>query len=192
MKLDNYLTEIKLGDDPKVEVVFNSALKKVFSKEYLEKIEGIIDDKILLKSVALKDKNKVAWVSSPSSITVNDLAFKHLETDQKMKYLLHEFIHILQLSKSFFVFKKFKELHTLTNLLDRIVKINLKKPYSVFLTGKNINLGSQGKFEIISYLMNDSIYWPALKPEGKKQFLAALGESKLFNLSDPFWTKRLR
>ena len=119
------------------------------------------------------------------------LAFNKLGMDKKISYLLHEFIHILQLSKSFFILKKFKEIHELSNILDRIVKNNLTKKYSIFLTGRNLNLGEE-KYEIISYLMNDSIDWSAITPQGKKQFIEALRSSRLFNLNSSFWIKRLK
>lgn len=192
MRIEDFLYEVKLGDDPELEAVFNEALKEVFSKNFLDKIEKIIDNKIVLKKAKIRNKDEIAWVSSPGEISVNKDEFDKRSRSQQIKYLLHEFIHVLQLSKSFIFFKKFKEISELSYLLDKIVKTNLVKDYSVFLTSRNVNLGNAGKYEIISYLMNDSIDWSALKEEGRTQFIHALKTSGLFNLESNFWKKRLK
>jgi hypothetical protein len=192
MRVDEYLYEVKLGEDPEIESIFNEALKEVFSKNYLDKIEKIIYNKIKLREVRLKNEDEVAWVSGPGVITINKNAFDKRTHIQKIKYLLHEFIHVLQVSKSFFFFKKFKELHELANKLDKIVRLGLVKPYQVFLTGRNVSLGNAGRYEVISYLMNDSIDWSAIKEDSKDQFIYALKTSGLFNIESSFWRKRLK
>ena len=109
-----------------------------------------------------------------------------------MRVLLHEFMHVLQTTKSFFIFNRFRELSKLSKRLRGILKKHLLKPIDVFLTGKNQGHRFKNKkFETVAYLINNSINWNVLSPKGQRLFVEELRRSGLFNLSGPAWKKRL-
>ena len=189
MLVEDFLNEVRLGSDPEIEKIFNGALEQVYSKEYLNKINDKIKKTIKIKHTKLPGTSPTASVGRV--IEIDDRKFNPLSTSQKMRYLLHEFIHILQVSRSFFIFKTFKEMGVLTNQLMNIFRQHGVKPYSVFLTGQNQPLGAGGKNEVLAYLMNDSLNTSALTPQGKHLFKKTVIESKLFNVNNKFWVKRL-
>jgi hypothetical protein len=190
MELDNYLLEVELGtSNPQINNLFNVALKQIFNRQYLARIENIINKKIKIKEVHDRNPNVIAY-SIGSTIYINKKEFYRLPLDHQIKYVLHEFVHTMQNNRRFFILKGLKELHDLTNRLSDAVQGNLLKPYSVFLTKKNTKIGEGGKYEIFAYLMNNSIDWNALNTEGRKKFLQALEDSNVLNLESPFWKAR--
>jgi len=189
MKLSDYILEIELEADKGSEAVFNTILKQVFTKEYLAKIEKIIVKTIKFKYGSLPSSAPVA--TQGRTIIIDKEKYDKIPNHIKTNYILHEFIHILQNTKSFLVLNAFKEIHLLTNELMSIFKKNSVKPYSVFLTGQNQNIGRGGKMELVSYLMNNSFNPSALTIEGKKLFKNALINSDIFNTSSNFWKLRL-
>ena len=193
MTLNDYLLqEVSIGKDPKTETLFNKILKDIFSDNYYNKIQDTIR-----KHVEIKQDPKTAYKGAPAYYQGGNViyvtnAFEKASRQDKKRFLLHEFIHLLQSSKSFFIFNKFKELHALSKGLYSIVKRSLVKPIDVFLTNKN----QGGKFrnkkmEIVAYLMNASINWQAITPAGKRMFINELRRSKLFNLNSRAWRNRL-
>jgi hypothetical protein len=118
-----------------------------------------------------------------------------MEMKDKVRYLLHEFIHIMQNTRNFMVIRSFKEVYDLADKLWPVVKKNLTKPLAVFLTGKNQSLGTNErylKYELISYLMNNDIRWDVITKEGHQKFIEILREENIFNLNSDFWVKRLK
>ena len=190
MNLENYLLEIQLKTERGINVLFNTALKQIFKPEYLRKIENTINRTVKLKEVDDRNQRIIAY-NRGNAIYINKRPFGALVISKKMNYLLHEFIHVMQNMKRFFLFRGFKEIHNLTLDLDDVVQTSLIKSFPEFLTGKNVKIGSGGKFEILAYLMNNTIDWSAITPEGKKKFIRTLEEYNIFNLEDSFWKSRL-
>jgi hypothetical protein len=188
--LFDYLTEVELKNLTDIDRSFNKALAQVFSPEYFQSIQKIINKAITIKLVNKKNQNIVAY-NVGNKIFINDWVFQNYDEKKKIQIILHEFMHLLQRKRKLFFFKEFKPLHDLTNNLYAIVKKNLVRPFSVFLTGKALDVGPGGKYEILAYLMQDSINWSALNESGKKEFIDELKRSRIFNLSHPFWKKRL-
>jgi len=188
--MNDYLTELELGSDKEIEDYFNLALKQVFSVSYLNKIEKTIKNKIKLKEKINKDSDVVAWVQG-TTIYVNKPEFEKRDAKSKIKYLLHEFMHILNNSRSFVIVKQFKEINDLSKKLWDIVKKHTKDP-GMFLAGRSIPKNRLNSQEALSYLMNDKINWKAISSEGQKLFKDALRKSGVFNLKHDFWKNRLR
>lgn len=188
--MSDYLTELKIGKDPTIEKFFNAALLEVFTPEFIERIENKIKGRIKIKEYAT-DRDEGAYTRG-NTIFVNKTFFDKLSYKKKLKYLLHEFIHILQKSKNFFIIKAFGELDKLTRKLNAIAKKHLVKPYNIFLTSKNVDIGRGGKHEILAYLMNNSIDWSALSPIGRAAFEEAITGSNIFNLKSNGWKNRIR
>lgn len=188
--LEDFLDEVTLGKDESLNRIFNLSLAQVFSPQFLNKINKEIRRRIKLKEVNVKNQDVLSY-NRGNSIYINSIPFNKLNVKGKMQILLHEFIHLLQRKKKAFFFRNFKEVDILTDNLLKITEKHLAQPLSVFLTGKNVNLGPGGKHEILGYLMNDKLGWEAISPEGKKLFIEELIRSRLFNISHPFWKKRL-
>jgi hypothetical protein len=187
-----YLTEVELGtSNPQINNLFNVALKQIFNRQYLARIENTINKKIKIKEVNDRNPNVIAY-SISSTIYINKKEFYKLPLIHQIKYILHEFIHVMQNNRRFFILRGLKELHDLTNRLNDAVQGNLVKPYSVFLTKKDTKIGEGGKYEILPYVMNNAIDWDALNTEGRKKFLQALEDSNILNLESPFWKSRIK
>ena len=188
--LEDFLDEVTLGKDESLNRIFNLALSQVFAPQFLNKINNEIRRRIKLKEITNRNQEILSY-NKGNNIYINSIPFNKRGVKEKMQLLLHEFIHLLQRKKKAFFFKNFKEIDVLTNNLLNITEKNLTKPLSVFLTGRNVNLGPGGKHEILGYLMNNKIDWSVISPEGRKLFIDTLRNSKIFNLSHPFWKKRL-
>jgi len=190
MELSNFLVEIQVGEDADVNKLFNWALTQVYSKEYLNKINKFITDKLQIKEM-VKNNTTVAESDRNGIIYINKPLFYGKPKQEQVKFLLHEFVHIQQNKRNFIISKTFQEIHELSEELYNIVKKNLTTSMSEFLTGREQQMPTSDSYEIIAYLMNGSVKISSLKPEGKKQFIAALTNSGLFNIGSPFWLKRL-
>lgn len=187
--LRELLLEIELGTNPEIENTFNIALKQIFSENYLAKIENIIKKRIKIKEVRMK-AGAVAF-NKGNNIYISKDEFPKLSKIRQVSFLLHEFVHILQRKRAFFFISRFKELNALTRRLTPIIKKNLIKPISVFLTGKNVDIGPGKMNEILAYLLNDSINWNAISPDGKEAFVRELKRSGVFNLNSKIWRSLL-
>ena len=188
--MSDYLTELRIGKDATLEKYFNAALLDVFAPEFIVKVENKIKGRIKFKEYAT-DRDEGA-LTRGNAIFVNTALFDKLSYRKKLKYLLHEFIHILQKSRNFFIIKAFGELDNLTRKLNAITKKYLVKPYNVFLTSKNADIGLGGKHEILAYMMNDSVDWSALSPVGRASFEEAIVKSGIFNIKSNGWKRRLK
>jgi hypothetical protein len=188
--LEDFLDEVTLGKDESLNRLFNLALQQVFTSQFVQKIDNEIRKRIKLKEINNKDHNILSY-NKGNNIYINTIPFNKRGVREKMQLLLHEFIHLLQRKKKAFFFKNFKEINNLTNKLIKVIEPNLNKTLPVFLTGKNMDLGPGGKHEILGYLMNNTLDWSAISPAGKKLFIDELKASRIFNLSHPFWRKRL-
>lgn len=190
MEVKNMLLEVALQtSDDKVNKVFKFGLAQVFQKWFLAKIEEKLPNMIQIKEI--RERSNVVAYQQGNKIIVNAPEFYPKSTEYKVRYLLHEFLHILQKNKKLMFFRQFKELDELGKRLYSIVKGNLVKPLSVFLTSKNQKLPTSSQEEVLAYLMNFKTDWTALKPEGKREFINELRNSKIFNLNSSFWQKRL-
>lgn len=191
MDLNNYLTEIQLRTGRNINLLFNTALRQIFEPEFLQKIERTIKSTIKIKEVDDRNQNIIAY-NRAGTIYINKRPFGRLTLLKKMSYLLHEFMHVLQNLRQFFLFRGFKEIHNLTLDLYDIIESNLTSSYQEFLTGKNVKIGHGGKYEILAYLMNGTIQWNAITSEGKKKFIKTLRDYNIFKLDNQFWQDRLR
>lgn len=191
MELFNLIAEVQIGEDADVNKLFNWALTQIYSKEYLDKINKFITGKLQIKEM-VKNNTTVAESDRNGTIYINKPLFYSKSKNEQVKYLLHEFVHIQQNKRNFVVSKTFQELHDLSEELYAIVKKNLLKPLPVFLTGKEQQMPTSDSYEIIAYLMNGSVNFSVLKPEGKKEFIAAMVNSNIFNMQSTFWLKRLK
>lgn len=190
MELRKFLTEVKIGNDEDIESAFNKALELVFTPLYLNKIEKNILDRVKIVDDEDRNQNIVAW-NIGTTIYVNKQVFYSKQKADQIRFLLHEFSHVLMNKKSFLIQRQFKDLHDLSDRLYKIVSKTLNKPLSVFLTSTNQNLPTKDKQEIISYLMNGKIDWSAISKEGRIEFIKELRKSNIFNLQTNFWRKRL-
>jgi predicted metal-dependent peptidase len=155
----------------------------------MTKINSFVKNRIEIKSAPQKE-NIVAW-NNGSTIYVNSNVFYKKSKTEQMKYLLHEFIHLLQNKRNFMVSKTFPEIHKLGEDLYEIVSKNLVGSMAEFLTGRNQNLPTKDEYEILAYLMNGKVDFDALNNKGKKEFVNELYNCGLFNIKSPFWQKRL-
>lgn len=167
---------------------FGRALSQVFSPKYLNKVQRVIKKNILIKSKDFKDPSKVAYVVG-RTIYVNSPVFDRLSSKDRVNYLLHELIHILQNTKNFLIFKAFKEVFDLGKVVYKIIRKNLKGNLNIFLTGSSERV-SNAKLEVISYFMNGSLDWTQLEPKGREEILNAFIKSEMFNLESKFWKDR--
>jgi hypothetical protein len=191
LELEILLNEVELETkDKQLNILFDRYLSQVFSENFKKKIDEVLRDKISFKEVVDKNRNVVAYTIG-NVIHVNTPVFYSKNINKAILFVLHEFIHILQNSKSFFIVNKFSDIKNIENQLYSIVQKSLTKPYSVFLTGKQQPLHSSGKDEVLTYQMNGSIDWSALKPEAKEEYINILKQSGIFNLGSRFWKKRL-
>lgn len=168
---------------------FNNTLTLVFSKEYLKKIQSVLTKSILIKEKDFKSPDKASYVVG-RTIYINKPIFERLSSAQKTKYLLHEYIHVIQNTKNFFVLRAFKEVFELGKSLYKIMRKNLEGSVSEFLVGFKSKIGDP-KIEVISYLMNGDIDWTKMSKNGKIEFIEALNNSGMFNLKSSFWKERL-
>jgi len=190
---DSILVELELGSDTTLKKWFNVAIKQVFSQSIIDKIEKVFKKRIDLKFVTPKRKDIEAITSSPREIQINIGKFTLMSLQQKIKLLLHEFIHVLQLKKSFIFLKAFKEFDTITSQLNRVIKRNIKKgsSYSSFLVGTEKDIGRGGKYEILAYILQDKINWKALNPRAVVKIFKILKDSGAFNFNKKFWKDRM-
>lgn len=190
MELKNFLLEVEIGEDASIEKMFNHALNLVFSTSYLNKINKFVKDKVTIIDAQDKNERIVAW-NIGTKIYVNKQIFYSKKKSDQLRFLLHEFMHVLMNKKSFLVQRQFKDLHDLSQELYNIVKKGLTKPMSVFLTGEEQKIPTMDTQEIISYLMNGKVDFSAISPQAKNQFIAVLKNSNMFNLQSNFWRRRL-
>lgn len=190
MELELLINEVELETkDKQLNILFDNYLKQVFSPIFKKRIDDTLRDKITFKEVVDNKKNVVAYTVG-NTIFVNSPVFYSKNRSKAILFLLHEFIHILQNSKSFFLVNKFNDIKNIENELYNLVQKNLIKSYSAFLTGEKQPLHSSGKDEILTYQMNNSIDWSAVKEGTKEEYKNILQKSGMFNLNSPFWKKR--
>lgn len=190
MTLEQYLKEVEISGDEGATRDFNIILRQVFSLNYVKRIEDTIKKRIKIIKKDLP-KGAVAMHSFGNKIIIDPEQYNSLEPKRRMIYLLHEFFHVLQNTKSFFIISKFKELEDLEKRIEKNIRPYLIKPLEVFLSGKNIWLGKKSvlRKEIIPYLILGNIDWTAIKQEGKQRLWETMRNSGVFNMSHPFWQK---
>jgi len=187
MNYRNYLEEAVKDVDPKLRQIFNKTLMQIFSLQYLKKISKNIKDYFLIKEV--DDDTEIMAYNVGNKIFINRKVFYSQSMEAQARILLHEFIHLLQRKGSFFA--RFPELRKLTKELQDAISKHSNQPLSVFLTGKNQNLGPGKQWEILAYFMNNTIEWKALTEEGVKEVVSIIKSYEIFNTETNFWKKRL-
>ena len=191
MEFELLINEVELETrDKQLNILFDNYLAQVFNPSFKKKIDDTLRDKISFKEVVDKNRNVVAYTVG-NTIYVNTPVFYSKNRNKGILFLLHEFIHILQNSKSFFMINKFNDIKNIEAQLYSLIQKNLTKPYSVFLTGKKQDLHSSGKDEVLTYQMNGSVDWSAVKEGTKEQYIKILQQSGMFNLNSKFWQRRL-
>ena len=193
--MDLRLLEQELtSQNPDLNNILNKTLKEIFNPTYYNKIKNIVRRKISIVPVKGKGRNFYAFYTGGNKISVNrDLFFSEKLTDeQRVSILSHEFIHLLQRNKKFFLIKNFKQIHNLGKKLRVIVRQYAPNP-TLFLTGKkHITLGAGNLlYEIVPYLIMGTVNWNHIDDSGEKLVLKILRESRVFNLQSDFWKKRL-
>ena len=168
---------------------FDLALRNVFSPAFYQKIEKVLKNNI--KIIPFSDDSGNMAYNVHGNIYINEKEFAKLTQDRKIAYILHEFVHVLQRKKTAGVFSSFKEVLKVSQDLYNLVVKNLTGSLSMFLIGKEEDLGPLKQIEVLAYLMNSKIRWQFLKPEAKKEFISILKNSGLFNLQSSFWKDRL-
>lgn len=196
MILKTYLTEIKIFSNISTEdkekhninIIFDYAIKKCFSEAYQEKIETFFQNKkINIKEVS---NGNFLMKTIGNTIFINMKEMQKRDNEQNVKYLLHEFIHVLQGSKALLFKNKFPELISLSKKLEQIANRNLTKSLAEFFTSRKQNLMSSGSEEYIAYLMNGAMDFSALKDNGK-EYKETIIQSGIFNTTSDFWKNRL-
>jgi hypothetical protein len=167
----------------KVNKLFYYTLKEIFTDKFYNKMDSIIKNKIQIDEFQ-KDNNVVAYTQN-GHIFVNAHAFYSKKPSDAVIYLVHEFVHLLQ------DLPYFPEIKRLDKQLYSLVKPNLTKPYSKFLTGKIQNIHSIAKEESLTYAIgNRSLDWSCVKPGVKEKYKEILEQSGLFNMELP-WMKKI-
>lgn len=188
--IEDLLYEIKIGNNKNIESLFNYMLSQIFDEAYLKKIEMLLNNKVIKIIEKEERKDIVAWTVG-TTIYVNPDEFNARNIESQIKYLLHEFIHVLNNSKSFFILNKFKEIKELSKTLWKITLEHSDNP-GKFLTNKNINKNLLNDQEALSYIMNGNLNWAEISSKGRKLFIEAIKQSNIFNLDSKFWKERLK
>lgn len=196
MEAYKYINEkVEIGENPTIEKFFNIALKQAFSQSFMNDIESKLHKRLKIKEQNLGIGIEAA-TANKNAIIINPIEFNKLNLKKQIGVLLHEFIHVLQLNKRFFIFNKFKQLKHLTKILYNIVKATLIKPFTfeLFLNKERsgTGLGAGKEMEIIAYLMNDRLRWKTITLQGRNEFFKAIKNSGLFNLNHTFWKQRIK
>jgi hypothetical protein len=162
--------------------LFRNRLSSVYSDAYLEKIDRVFDKNIKIKEFE-KTSNIMAYTKG-TEIYISDKIYD-IPTDQAVIYLLHELVHALSNTS------KFNDLIQLNLRLSKLIEKNIKKnDINKFLTGKDQDIHSNYKEEIVSYLMNNSIQWNMVNKEFIKEFIDIVFSTGIFNSKSSFWLKR--
>lgn len=184
-KMQEILNEFKMQNlDERDKEVFQKILPLVFSQSFVKKIFQRLSGLTIKRMASKKD---IAAYQQGKTIYINMPYFEGLNGEQKTRYLLHEFLHILQMDR------KFKEVKEVSLKLYRLVRRDLdQKSLSKLLTGKDGQEKYINKWEVLTYLMNGKVNMNILPEKTKANFLDILEESEIFNLNTTFWKKILR
>lgn len=191
MDLNQYLTEVILTGDNELNIFFDDTLKKVFSPSYYNKIESTLQNKINLSYYNNPNDRAASFVKPGDNkhIYINKYFFDKYSREKKMEFLVHEFFHILQQSKSFLFQKKFKEIIDLDKTLEKIAIPYLKGSFTSFLTGQS-NETIDSDCEMLSYIVgNRSADWNRIDLRGKKLIQNTIENSGFFNTHSDYWKK---
>lgn len=162
--------------------IFREKLKSVYSSSYLSKIDNAFNKTIKIKEFS-KAGNIMAYTQGTNIFISNKLY--SMIPDQAVVYLLHELVHALINTN------KFNDLVQMNISLSKLIEKNIKRSdINKFLTGKNQDIHSNYKEEIVSYLMNNSIQWNMVDDNFKKEFINIVFSTGVFNKSSNFWIKR--
>jgi hypothetical protein len=182
--------ELLQTNDQELSRTFEVALKSLFSPSFYSKIEKVLKEKIQVLPFTHDENGAVAY-NVNGKIYVNEREFGKLNTDRKVAYLLHEFIHVLQRKRTLGILSSFNEVVSLTNNLYKLISKNLTGSLSKFLTGKEMDIGPLKSIEVLAYTMNAKLHFEFTKEGTKEQFIKILQDSGLFNLNSFFWKERL-
>ena len=162
--------------------LFRSRLPAVYSSAYLKKIDDVFDRNIKIKEFE-KTSNIMAYTKG-TEIYISDKIYD-IPNDQAVIYLLHELVHALSNTS------KFNDLVQLNIKLSKLIEKSISKNnINKFLTGKDQDIHSNYKDEIVSYLMNNSLQWNMVDKKFIKEFIDIVFSSGIFNAKSSFWLKR--
>lgn len=181
MYFDDILSERVLLNSKSAVInkLFDQTLHSILTPEFYYRVDkaikgriGVLEDD-LNNNIVAYTKNGILFVNAP--------VFYTKPRKDALVYILHELIHLLARKPQFFVIRNTEK------KLWKLVKGNLTKPYSEFLTGKNQPLHSVKSEEILSYLMNQSLDFSAVKPGIKDEYIRIIRESGMFNLDSSYF-----
>jgi hypothetical protein len=179
---DSVISEAVLlnSKSARINKLFDFNMKQVFTPKYYAKIDKVFDGAKLQLNEFSQGGNIVAYTQS-HKLYVNAPVFYSKSSTDAIVYVLHEMIHLLG------GLPQFKEIKKLEKELYSLIKPNLKKSFAEFLTGKKQALHSDGKGEILSYLMNKSLDWSSVKSGTKELYIDLLKKSNIFNLNSSYF-----
>jgi hypothetical protein len=181
-----YFEDLALGEEvllnSKSAVInkyFHKTLKDILTPQFYYRVDKSISGRINVFEDDLN--NNVVAYSKSGQLFVNAPVFYTKPRQDALVYVLHELIHLLARKPQFFVIR------SLEKKLWKLVKKNLVKPYSEFLTGKKQPLHSIKSQEVLTYLMNKSLDFTAVKPHVKDEYIRLVRESGIFNLDSDYF-----
>lgn len=163
--------------------MFDKYMKEIFSPIFLKKINRTLS--LNLKFKNFRERSNIMLYTQGTKIYINKPLFSQTEKSSAIKYIMHEVFHVLINTNKFPELKKVNE--ELSNIVSKAVP---KGKESEFLTGKEQNIHSDWRVEVLSYLCNNSINWEIATLGTKLAYEQTLKRSGLFNMSSHFWKER--
>lgn len=176
--------ELKISSGEKaLDRAIRAYLPEVFSPSMVRKIDRVLSGRFALKS--FKQKSNIMCYTQGTSVYVNWPLFYSTRKDKAVNYIMHELIHVLINTGSF------PELKNVQNELATIVYNSVPRGKEAeFLTGKNQNIHSDWRGEVLNYLCNNSIRWGLGELGTRLAYKETLEESGLFSMKSAWWRKR--
>lgn len=165
--------------------LFRRSMGQVFSPLFLKKIDRFFNTTLVLKD--FRQRSNVMCYTQGTKIYLNRPLFDATPKDKAMNYILHELFHVLNNTG------KFPELTAVNKALLNIVSRGVDKGKEAeFLSGKQQNIHSDWRGEVINYLCNNSIKWDvAIDPKATREaYRETLEESGIFNMNSTWWKRR--
>lgn len=181
---DVIFEELKISSGERaLDVLFRKYLTQVFSSMFLKKIDRLFNTTLRFKD--FKQRSNVMCYTQGTKIYINKPLFDSTTKEKAMNYIMHELFHVLNNTGSF------PELSLVNKKLLNIVINGVERGKEAeFFTGKQQNIHSDWRGEVINYLCNNSIKWEVGSNGIKEAYKETLEESGLFNMSSAWWKKR--
>lgn len=159
--------------------LFHRTLKNIFTPQFYNRVDKALGERINVLDDDLN--NNIVAYSKDGMLFVNARVFYSKPRKDALVYILHELIHLLSQKIQFY------QIRQLEKKLWKLVKNKLVKSYSEFLTGKKQPLHSIKSEEILTYLMNQSLNFSAVKPDVKEKYIDLVKKSNIFNLESDYF-----